>query len=169
MNAIYLRRGISSLMIAGLMLCTAGAKARHDVHISFGKATLQGKVLEAKLTIYKDDLLRALTDWHTGGYTGMDAESFRQLEIRYVGNFFRVWSDKESQLHLNSCNISQQDASVTFALYYSLPTTPESITVDCRVLFQEYIDQANVLVIEAFGREENHVFTSSSPTLHLQR
>jgi hypothetical protein len=169
MNAMYLRRGISSLIIAGLLLCSAGAKARHDVHISFGKATLKSNILEAKLTIYKDDLLRALANWHAGGYAGMNSESFQQLEIRYVSNYFRVWSNSESQLALRSFSISEQDASVTFSLDYAVTTSLTSITVDSRILFREYIDQANVHVIEAFGREENHVFTSSSPTLQLQR
>jgi len=162
-----------SLMLL-ILLATLGVPSlvessvfRHDIHISFGRAELHDNLFEAKLTIYKDDFLKALNNWHKGGYAGMDLASFRALELRYVTSFFRVWSARDVQLELHQSIRSEEDASVTFDLIYSLAKPATSLMLDDQILFREYGDQTNVLVLRAFGKEVNHVFTKSSTTYYV--
>jgi hypothetical protein len=138
----------------------------HDIHISFGRAELSPKNFSAKLTLYKDDFLRALNTWHTGGYAGMNATDFRALELRYMTGYFRVWAGS-SQLTLSTYKRTEEEASVTFELDYSLETLPPILTLDDRILFREYNDQTNVLVVKGYGQEINHVFTKGSPSFYF--
>ncbi len=138
----------------------------HDIHISFGRAELAKTTFSAKLTLYKDDFLRALNNWHAGGYAGMNSEDFRALELRYLTAYFRAWSGTQ-QLSLTTYRRTEEEASVTFELNYALASAPTSLTIDSRLLFREYVDQTNVLVIKGFGQEISHVFTKGSPTFYF--
>ena len=168
-----MRRILYSILVfalfAGLTKISAADPLLHDVHISFGRAELHGTSFVAKLTIYRDDFLRALENWHPGGYAGMAQDDFLQLEYRYVANYFRVWQAGGTQCRVSTSSFSEDGASLTFTLTYDLRASRKpSLTIDNRILFREYGDQTNILVLQAFGKEVSHVFTSASTTYYFE-
>jgi len=163
---------LAALIVMSSLILTASSDpslARyHDIHISFGRAELGPKIFIAKLTLYKDDFLKAINNWHVGGYGAMSTDEFRALELRYINAYFRVWGDS-SRLVLTSSKRSDEESSITFELAYALAGTPQIIMLDNRILFREYSDETNVLVLKGYGKLINHVFTRSEPTFYFRR
>lgn len=148
-----------------LIVCSYRSTSAHDIHISFGKAAIETDRARVSITIYKDDLLRALNAWHQGGYAGMSATEFDALEARYVAAYFRLWEDREQRTPI--VTHTEDGASQTFTLEFKLGTGTHTITLDNRILLREFTDQSNVMQIAVHGETRSHVFTSSSTTYYI--
>jgi hypothetical protein len=153
--------------IAVLFLLTRPAAA-HDIHISYSQAELKGSDLFVKVSYYKDDLTKAVRNWYQGTNANNPSVDFQSEEFQYVKNYFRVWNgDYNKQIAPLLVKVTDDGTSVIFELQFSKVEMP-ALIIDQRVLFKEYNDQMNIFFIKAFGKEENHIFTPSKPTLLIK-
>jgi hypothetical protein len=165
----HLLRALGLLLFA---LCVfpsfAHADFRHDIHISYGKAELRNDSLVISISLYKDDFRKALAKWHVGGVESLTSPEYAALEVRYLQAFVRAWADDNQQLQFNSVIRSEEDASLRFTFAFLAPKGMHSLVLDDRILLREYGDQMNLLDLKIFGREMNHIFTSSAMTFYAR-
>ena len=159
-----------SLLMFGLCVFASPTQAglRHDIHISYGKAELRNDSLVISISLYKDDFRKALTKWHVGGVESLSGPEYAALEVRYLQAFVRAWADDNQQLQFNSVIRSEEDASLRFTFAFLAPKGMHSLVLDDRILFREYGDQMNLIDLKIFGREMNHIFTSSAMTFYAK-
>jgi len=154
----------TAFILAFSLSLFASAEA-HDIHISYSQAEMKGNELFVKVSYYKDDLTRAVKNWYQGKADSYSSQQLQDAEFDYVKNYFRVWSgDYKSQVMPSLVKLSDDGTSVIFELKFSC-SNANSLIIDQRVLFKEYSDQMNIFFIKGFGKDMNHVFTPSKPTL----
>ena len=140
----------------------------HDIHISYSQAELKGNDLLIKVSYYKDDLTKAVKNWYQGKAESYSSMEFQSAEFEYVKNYFRVWNGGyDHQIIPELIKLTDDGTSMIYELKFSASSF-SSIIIDQRVLFKEYSEQMNIFFIKAFSKEENHIFTSSKPTLVIK-
>lgn len=158
------RVGFASIILAFIFWLFASSEA-HDIHISYSQAEMKGNELFVKVSYYKDDLTKAMKNWYQGKADNLSRQELQNAEFEYVKNYFRVWSgDYNNQVHPALVKLNDDGTSIIFEMKF-LCTAANSIIIDQRVLFKEYSDQMNIFFIKGFGKDTNHIFTPSKPTL----
>ncbi|MEI8133560.1 MAG: DUF6702 family protein [bacterium] len=162
-------RQISLILILLLTVSVTNVCSAHDIHISYAQAELKGNTLSVKVSYYKDDFSKAVKSWYQGRADHFSDEQFKDAEFEYVKNYFRVATNGDNKGIVAPKLMSRTDdgSTVVMQLEYTC-ANPSQITIDHRVLFKEYSDQMNIFFIKAFGKEENHIFTPSKPTIQIK-
>jgi hypothetical protein len=157
------------IAVAFILLYAFEQAKAHDIHISYCQAEVKGNDLHVRVSYYKDDFTMAVKHWYKGKADNFSSQEFQAAEFEYVKNYFRVWEDPgfKQQVMPSPMKITDDGTSIIFELEFSYNST-KFLIVDQRVLFKEYNDQMNIFFVKAFGKEINHIFTPSKPTLVLK-
>ena len=160
---------VTGLFSLGIYDASIASRLRHDIHISYGQAELVGSKLTGKFTYYKEDFNRAVGNWYNIPVESRALRVGNDLRINYLRNYFRVWMNGlEQQLAVEITGHNEDESSIWFEFSVQVPEHMKFLTLDNRILFKEYSDQMNLLLVKAFSREHNYIFTSSATTFYLQ-
>lgn len=155
----------SAVFILAFSFSLLASASAHDIHISYSQAEMKGNELFVKVSYYKDDLTKAVKSWYQGRADNFSAQEMQNAEFDYVKNYFRVWAgDYNTQVQPVLEKLNDDGTSIIFEMKFTC-TAAQSIIIDQRVLFKEYSDQMNIFFIKGFGKDTNHIFTPSKPTL----
>ena len=158
-------RVVSAAIIVALSFLLVASAEAHDIHISYSQAEMKGNELFVKVSYYKDDFTKAVKNWYQGKADNLSVQEMQNAEFDYVKNYFRVWNgDYTNQVLPVLVKLHDDGTSIIFEMKFSC-NAAQSIIIDQRVLFKEYSDQMNIFFIKGFGKDTNHIFTPSKPTL----
>ncbi len=138
----------------------------HSIHISYAKAEVLDRVVHIKISYYKDDLLKATDSWYKGKAGALTGSALEQAEANYIKEHVRFWSGKgfTHQLTATTFTLSEDGSSVIFDATYTSDIPIVILSVDDRVICEDYSDQMNILTLKAFGKDHNIISTASKPT-----
>ena len=138
----------------------------HSIHISYSKAEVSERAVHFKVSYYKDDLLKAIDTWYKGKAASLSGAALQQAETEYLKNHVRFWAGKgfSHPLTLASYTLTADGTSVIFEATYSSDIVITMLSVDHRVICEDYSDQMNILTLKAFGKDHNIISTAAKPT-----
>ena len=152
-----------AIALALLLPALTTAAPAHDVHISYCRAELTPTTLSGKVTIYRDDFARALLNWKGAELWRMSGVAMLQTVSAFLAAHLTA-SANGTALPLTVTGAGSDGTSIWFAFSFTSRAPIGSLMVGNSILFREYGDQMNLLLVRAPGREHNFIFTPSKPT-----
>ena len=146
-------------LVAVLVVALAGSVMAHAIHISFMQAEWNGAKLSGKVSFYKDDYNKALAEWSPK--CTMD----NGLKLRYLKSYVRLWSNNSSRpIEIQITKMSEDDNSYIFEFVCAVPSGTQKVLMDNQVLFRQYRDQSNLIMLKHRGQEMNYSCSAAAPT-----
>jgi hypothetical protein len=153
------RRAIAAILLFALTT----ASTAHDVHISYCRSELTPTILSGRVTIYRDDFARALLNWKGAELRRLSGIAMLQAVNAFLAAHLTT-SANGAPLPLAVASAGSDNTSIWFDFSFTSRTPIGSLTIGNAILFREYNDQMNLLLVRAPGHEHNFIFTSSKPT-----
>jgi len=136
----------------------------HNIHISYCKATAAPDVFTGKVTYYKDDFFLALRNWRGGALQATSNDDWSRLKLSFLQEKLHAIADGSLPVPIN-VDSSGEDASSIWFYFRFAPSHPmHTIAIIHTLLFKEYMDQTNIMMIHANSADCSHVFVSSDST-----
>ena len=148
-------------LLFALWVCLfSGMMFGHDIHISYGTATLSEKTLSVKVTFYKDDFMTALKNWRGSALQGLSDKDFDQLKRDYLRHHFEVFANDHQQLQLHIETHNEDAQSIWFQLRFRAAAPIDRLTLRYRALTDEFSNQMNLLTMQTAAGKKNFIFKS---------
>lgn len=151
-----------------LFLASAPCSAlAHDFHMSYCKSELTSGSFIGQVSYYKDDLLLALKKWSGKEVQGLAKDQFDKLVVDYLRTAFRARVNDSRPLTLDIAGCEEDAGSILVHFRFLSGVSIQSITIEHTVLFSEFKDQMNLMVIKTRYKEFNQIFERSAPSITL--
>ncbi|HET9135053.1 MAG TPA: DUF6702 family protein [Candidatus Kapabacteria bacterium] len=143
----------------------------HSIHISYGKIDVGANNIHVKVSYYKDDYLKAVSNWYSVSTEFFSEKQTREAELHYFNEYFRLWTAAgfTHQLQIASSKVTEDGTSIIFEVEYSSEVPITMLTIDHRVIHKEYSDQSNIMTVHIFGADHNVISSSTKPTTTLRQ
>ena len=139
----------------------------HSIHISYCNATATPTEFSGKASYYKDDFFLALKNWKGGNVNGLTDDDWNKLKYDYLSEKLRAISDNTAPLKLTIESSGEDVSEIWFQFRFTTQTSMHSLNVSQSILFREYSDQSNIMMIQTATKQYNHVFVPSDSTFTI--
>jgi Domain of unknown function (DUF6702) len=140
--------------------------AMHAIHISYGKATLNGNEFYGKLTFYYDDFMLALKNWEGTELNNFTSEQYTRLKDNYLQSHLNVIANNK-KLKLIITGNGGNEKSIWFEFKFISGEKINSLNLKYNVLMNEYSDQLNLLNVSSTSGDQSFIFSESKPELKI--
>ena len=134
----------------------------HAIHVSYGEASINGARLTAKITFNKPDFMDALQTLHGSPLVNFSNPDYDKLKDEYLRRNIII------RANTVPCGIfitgnNEDNSSIWFNIKFELPPDGSTLTLRNTVLCEKFSDQMNLLNLTTPKKEENFIFTCSTP------
>ncbi len=132
---------------------------RHELHVSYGRVTVERTTVTIRLRMFKDDLSRALARHHRRDTVDVEARAASDaLALAYLGQKLLVSADGRPLLGRIAA-AGQEDKMWWYLLEYPMAANPAKLSLANRVFFELFEDQQNLLkVLPGAATEEASLY-----------
>jgi len=148
-------------------MLTVSLAAAHSIHISYCKANATATCFSGKVTYYKDDFFMALRNWKSGNIAGLSNDDWTNAKKQFLQSQLRATDDNSTALVLSITASGEDESSIWFEFQFTSSAPLHTLTVTETMLFKEYMDQTNIMMIHTDAKDLNHVFTPSDNTYSI--
>jgi hypothetical protein len=135
----------------------------HDIHISYCKSTLTVRSLSGRVTFYKDDFRKGLAAWSGSDPVGMTADTRRQAMLGYLLEHVRATANGSVAMRFTRIIKGEEGSSIWFEFSLESPVPLGRVAFENSVLFREYSDQINLVLVSTGSTEQSLELTPSEP------
>ena len=142
-----------------LLVTPPPAKAGHEIHVSYGRVSVEAKTVTIRLRMFKDDLSRALARHHQRDTVDVEARPLADsLALAYLGQKLLVSLDGKPLVG-RITGAGSEDKMWWYLLEYPMAARGERLSLANRVFFELFENQQNLLkVIQAGSGEETSLY-----------
>jgi len=151
---------LAALVACGILGRTTVAHA-HPLHTSFAAIAFDpnaGAVM-ISLRVFADDFTRASSAYQLRLSSKNDRAAGHSAGVGYAIASLRIADDAGRPLALESCGEKRVGDLMWLCLRARVATRPKSLRVSCRILFDLYKDQINVVQATFGHRKSSTLFT----------
>lgn len=144
--------------VLALMLL-APPPARHDLHVSHARVTVDRKSVTIRLRMFADDLSRALARHHGRDTVDVEARTVADpLALAYLGQKLLVSADA-LPLAGRITGAGKEDKMWWYLVEYPMDAKATTLSIANRVFFELFDDQQNLLkVVQVAGGEDASLY-----------
>jgi len=142
----------------------------HNIHISYCKATAAPEMFTGKVTYYKDDFFLALKNWRgsdSNAGSSLSNNDWTRLKLSFMQEKLRAVADGSLPIALAIDSTGEDASSIWFYFRFAPPQPMHTIIITHTLLFGEYMDQTNIMMIHTDAKDCSHVFVPSDSTYAL--
>ncbi len=126
----------------------------HDIHVSYGRVTVEGKAVTIRLRMFKDDLSRALARHHRRDTVDVEARAVADsLAMAYLGQKLLVAADGRPLVG-RIADAGNEDQMWWYLVQYPMTRRAAKLSIANRVFFELFDDQQNLLKVLLLGSGE---------------
>ncbi len=143
----------------------APSPARHDLHVSYGRVTIERTTVTIRLRMFTDDLSRALARHHGRDTVDVEARPVADsLAMAYLGRKLLVSADGRP-LAGRIAAAGHEDKMWWYLVEYPMAATAATLRIANRIFFELFDDQQNLLKVlpSRYGDETSLYFVPGEP------
>lgn len=134
----------------GLWSPGPAAPAAHDLHVSYGRMAVEGKVVMCQLRFFRHDLEAALQAYHHDPSILLAADArVDSLFARYLADRFRVEYGGRP-LAGGIVSSGEEDDMWWYTVRYEAPAPVQALRLTHTMLFETFGDQRNIFKVKHF-------------------
>ena len=137
--------------VLALMLVVPRPVAGHEIHVSYGRVSVEGKTVTIRLRMFKDDLSRALARHHRRDTVDVETRPVADsLALAYLDQKLLVSLDGKPLVgHITGAG--REDKMWWYVVQYPMAAQAGRLSIACRVFFELFEDQQNLLKVVRVG------------------
>ncbi len=142
-----------------LLLIAPPQAAGHDIHVSYGRVTVEGKAVTIRLRMFKDDLSKALARHHQRDTVDLEARALADsLATTYLSQKLLVAVDGKPLVGRIAA-AGSEDKMWWYLVQYPIAARAGKLTIANRVFFELFDDQQNLLkVLQVRSGDETSLY-----------
>ncbi len=142
-----------------LLLIAPHPAAGHNIHVSYGRVTVEGKAVTIRLRMFKDDLSKALARHHQRDTVDLEARSLADsLATTYLSQKLLV-AVNGKPLVGRIAAAGSEDKMWWYLVQYPIAARAGKLTIANRVFFELFDDQQNLLkVLQVSSGDETSLY-----------
>lgn len=145
--------------VVALILVVPRPVAGHEIHVSYGRVSVEGKTVTIRLRMFQDDLSRALARHHRRDTVDVEARPVADsLALAYLDHKLLVSLDGKPLVG-RITGAGREDKMWWYLLQYPMAARAGRLSIACRVFFELFEDQQNLLkVVRVGGGDETSLY-----------